>query len=166
MGRTLLAIVAAASAALPLNAGAQLPDEGPSVHSPIATDATQSSSSREVWWREDLADAKARSTRTRNALIATSAAVGLGVVFIAVGSSQCQSITRPDGDLDLLCNNTGDVLWPLGMGISVLGAIGMLTSGIVLGVSNRRQRKIQREIRQSSYGRRLQWDAPSGGFTF
>jgi hypothetical protein len=52
------------------------------------------------------------------------------------------------------------------MSISVVGAIGMLTSGIVLGVSNRRQRKIQREIRQSSYGRRLEWDAPSGRFVF
>ena len=65
-----------------------------------------------------------------------------------------------------MCNNAGDVLLPLGGTIAGLSAIGMLTSGIMLGVSNKRKRDIQRDIRRSQYGRRLQWDIPKGALVF
>ena len=50
--------------------------------------------------------------------------------------------------------------------MTIVGATGMITSGIILGVSNKRKRNIKCEIRDISYGRRLQWDAPSGGLVF
>ena len=75
---------------------------------PVATAApSMQSSCREARWREDHADADARSTRARNALIATSAATGLGIVFIMVGNSQCQVAPRGGQD-ELLCNTAGD----------------------------------------------------------
>jgi hypothetical protein len=42
----------------------------------------------------------------------------------------------------------------------------MITSGIILGVANKRKRETQRDIRRGYYGRRLQWDVPSGALVF
>ena len=55
---------------------------------------------------------------------------------------------------------------PLGGTIAGLSFVGLLTSGIMLGVSNKRKREIQRDIRRGQYGRRLQWDIPSGAVAF
>jgi hypothetical protein len=125
--------------------------------------------SQAQWWEVDLEEAKLRSKRTKNALIATSAAFGVGVILAGIGASQCQQIPSTSGSSydDLLCNNAGNVLLPLGGSIAGLSAIGMLTSGIMLGVSNKRKREIQRDIRRSQYGeRKLQWDIPSGALVF
>jgi hypothetical protein len=122
--------------------------------------------SRDAWLQRDLEDAQARSRRSRNALIGTSAAFGLGAVLAGIGASQCQSISTVNQYDDLLCNNAGNVLLPLGGTIAGLSAIGMITSGIILGVANKRKREIQRDIRRGYYGRRLRWDVPSGGLVF
>jgi hypothetical protein len=132
----------------------------------VTTAPNQSMASRDVWFQQDLEDAKARSRRSRNALIGTSAAFGLGAVLAGIGASQCQSISTANQYDDLLCNNAGNVLLRLGGTIAGLSAIGMITSGIILGVANKRKREIQRDIRRSQYGRRLQWDIPSGGLVF
>lgn len=91
-------------------------------------------------------------------------APGLGAILAGIGASQCQQIysSSTQNYNDLLCNNAGNVLLPLGGTIAGLSAIGMLTSGIMLGVSNKRKREIQR----SQYGRRLQWDIPKGALVF
>lgn len=130
----------------------------------VAT-ALDASACREAFFQQDLEDAKARSRRTRNALIGTSAAVGVGVAFMAIGNSQCQVVSRPAQDDALLCNTAGDVLWGLGVGMIVTGGIGVITSAIILGVANKRVRETKRDIR-SQYSRRVRWDAPSGGFSF
>jgi hypothetical protein len=122
--------------------------------------------SRDAWLQRDLEDAQARSRRSRNALIGTSAAFGLGAVLAGIGASQCQSISTVNQYDDLLCNNAGNVLLPLGGTIAGLSALGMITSGIILGVANKRKREIQRDIRRGYYGRRLRWDVPSGGLVF
>ena len=124
--------------------------------------------SREYWWQVDLEEAQQRSRRTKNALIATSAAFGVGAVIAGIGASQCQTVPSSTGASqdELLCNNAGNVMLPLGGAIAGLSFVGMLTSGIMLGVANKRKREIQRDIRRSQYGRRLQWDIPSGGLVF
>ena len=166
MSRTLLLAFLAFATMFPSMTRAQTQHEHTGEDPPAATAAPIAPSScREAWWREDLADADARSTRARNALIATSAATGLGIVFIMVGNSQCQVAPRGGQD-ELLCNTAGDVLWPLGLSMTVVGGVGLLTSAIILGVSNKKKRKIQREIRKSYAERRLRWDAASGGFVF
>jgi hypothetical protein len=128
--------------------------------------ANQPMPSQDAWLQRDLEDAQARSRRSRNALIGTSAAFGLGAVLAGIGASQCQSISTVNQYDDLLCNNAGNVLLPLGGTIAGLSAIGMITSGIILGVANKRKREIQRDIRRGYYGRRLRWDVPSGGLVF
>jgi len=114
----------------------------------------------------DLAEAKRQSLVVRNALIGTSAAFALGVILAGIGGSQCTSFTRPDGTQDLDCNTAGDVLLPLGGAIAGLSAIGVLTTGIMLGVRNKNKRNIEREIRRRYTERRLHFDEKSGGFVF
>ncbi len=120
------------------------------------------------WLEVDLEEASQRSRRTRNALIATSATFAVGAILAGIGASQCEQITSSSVQNynDLSCNTAGDVLLPLGGTIAGLSFVGMLTSGIMLGVSNKRKREIQREIRRGQYGRRLQWDIPSGALVF
>jgi len=116
----------------------------------------------------DLEEANERSRRTRNALIATSVTFALGAILAGVGASQCEQITSSSAQNynDLMCNRAGDVLLPLGGTIAGLSFVGMLTSGIMLGVSNKRKREIQRDIRRGQHSRRLQWDIPSGALVF
>jgi hypothetical protein len=113
----------------------------------------------------DLQEAKERSRRTRVALIATSAIFGVGVIIAGIGASQCDWITQPGSD-QYVCNNTGDVMVPLGGSLAGLSAIGMITSGAMLGVRNRNKREIERDIRRRYYGGRLRWDVESGRFVF
>lgn len=132
----------------------------------VTTGPNQGASSRDVWFQQDLEEARARSRRSRNALIGTSAAFGVGAILAGIGASQCQKFSTANTFDDLLCNNAGNVLLPLGGTIAGLSAIGMITSGIILGVANKRKREIQRDMRRSQYGRRLQWEVPSGGLVF
>ena len=131
----------------------------------IITTAPAQSASREVWFQRDLEDAKTRVRRTRNALIGTSAGFAVGLILAGSGASQCDYIDRINQNDQLDCNRAGDVLLPLGGTIAALGAIGMITSGIMLGVAKKRKREIERDYRRSVYGRRLQWD-PSGALRF
>ena len=133
----------------------------------IATSAPNQTSVQR-WLQVDLEEAKARSRRTRNALIGTSAGFLVGSIIAGIGLSQCQEVPKVQANTydTLLCNNAGKVMLPLGGTIAGLSFIGMLTSGIMLGVSNKRKREIQRDIRRSQYGRRLQWDIPSGALVF
>ncbi len=116
----------------------------------------------------DLEEARKRTRRTRIALISTSAAFALGAILTGVGFSQCTRVqaTITTNYDELVCNTAGDVLLPLGGTLTFLGFVGVLTSGIMFGKANRHKREIERDIRRSQYGRRLQWDAPSGGLVF
>ena len=114
----------------------------------------------------DLAEAKRQSLVVRNALIGTSASFALGAILGGVGASQCTTFTRPNGTEELDCNKTGDVLLPLGGTIAVLSFVGMLTTGIMLGVRNKQKREIEREIRRRYTARRLHFDEASGGLVF
>jgi len=113
----------------------------------------------------ELEEAERRSRVVRNALIGTSAGFALGVVFAGVGASQCERIDRFDDNNDWTCNTAGDVLVSLGATFLGLGAIGMLTTGIMLGVRNRDKRRLEQQLRRRS-GSRLRWDARTGAFTF
>jgi hypothetical protein len=113
----------------------------------------------------ELEEATERSRRVRVALISTSAVFGVGIILAGIGASQCQVIQRFNQD-EILCNNAGDVLLPLGGAFIAAGAIGMITSGIMLGVRNKQKREIERDMRRRYYGGRLQWDIPTGRLVF
>jgi len=114
----------------------------------------------------DLDEAKRQSRAVRNGLIGTSAGFALGVILAGAGASQCTTFTNLNGYEDLDCNNAGDVLVPLGVTFAALGAIGMITTGIMLGVKNKQKRAIEREIRLRYSKRRLRFDEESGGLVF
>jgi hypothetical protein len=130
----------------------------------IITTAPAPSASRQVWFQKDMEEANARIRKIRNALIGTSAAFAAGVVIGGIGASQCQVIERPGEDDDILCNTAGNVMLPMGATIAGLSAIGMITTGIMLGVAKKRRRDIERDFRRS-FGRRLEWD-PRGVLRF
>jgi hypothetical protein len=119
-----------------------------------------------VYFDYDLEEAEERSRRVRVALISTSAVFGVGVILAGIGASQCQSVRRFNQPDDIICNRAGDVLVPLGGTLAAIGAIGMITSGIMLGVRNKQKREIERDMRRRYYGDRFHWDVPSGGFVF
>ena len=118
------------------------------------------------YFQYELEDAKERSRRVRVALISTSAVLGVGIILAGIGASQCEIIQRFNQPDDILCNTAGDVLLPLGGAFIGAGAIGMITSGIMLGVRNKQKREIERDMRRHYYGGRLQWDIPSGRLVF
>jgi hypothetical protein len=111
----------------------------------------------------DLQEAKRQSRVMRNALIGTSAGFALGVILAGIGASQCTQINNRD---EWICNNAGDVLLPLGGTFAALGAIGMITTGIMLGVRNKHKREIERDIRRRYGSSRFRWDEKSSRFVF
>ena len=104
----------------------------------------------------DLRQAEARSRRVRSALIATSAGAALGGILLGIGASQCSTYQSFfNGTTEFVCNRAGDVLVPMGGVILTLSAIGMITSGAMLGVRNRDRRRIERDVHRRSG---LRWD--------
>jgi len=132
----------------------------------VTTAPNQVGVSRQVYFDYDLAEAKERSKRVRNGLIGTSAAFGVGIILGSVGWSQCEVIQRINQSDELFCNRAGDVLVPLGGTFLAFGAIGMITTGIMLGVRNKHKRDIERDIRRQYYGARFYWDPEAGRFVF
>lgn len=119
-------------------------------------------SAEELQALQDLDRMDEQIRRTRIALLSTTGAFGLGLALTIAGASQCQD-DRFDGDL--VCNTAGKALWGIGGSSLIAGAVGMLTSGIMLGVRQRHRRGREREIRTYSE-RRLHWDLESARLAF
>ena len=114
----------------------------------------------------ELEEANKGIRNTRNALIATSALGLVGTIVGATAFRHCQfiyyNVNRPD---DLVCTQRGDALFAAGGTIFGLAAIGMITSGIMLGVRKGKRRRLRREI-QRSQGAHLQWNVESARLEF
>lgn len=114
----------------------------------------------------ELEEANKGIRNTRNALIATSALGLVGIIVGATAFRHCQftyyNVNRPD---DLVCTQRGDALLAAGGTIFGLAAIGMITSGIMLGVRKGKRRRLRREIR-SQQGAHLQWNVESARLEF
>jgi hypothetical protein len=132
----------------------------------VITTAPSLTYANPAYFEYDLEEAKERSRRTRVALIATSAVFGVGAIIAGIGASQCESRPRINQTDEWVCNNAGDVMVPLGGTMAGLAAIGMITSGAMLGVRNRNKREIERDLRRRYYGSRFRWDVESGRFVF
>ena len=108
-----------------------------------------------------LADAQDRIRRARNGLIASASMFGFGWIFLGASIPHC----RPGTNEPLDCSGTGYALFVVGLTFSGFGAIGMITSGILLGVRKRNERLLQRSIRRRNEAR-FRWDPQSGAFVF
>lgn len=173
MQRFILAVVLLASPALASSGSAQEPQSTgyqatPSTPPPavIITTSPGEPVPSQAYYEYELEDAKERSRRVRIALISTSASFAAGLILAGIGASQCEYIDRVYSYDDIICNNAGNVLVPLGGAFLTVGVIGMITSGIMLGVRNKQKRDTEREMRRRYYGGRLRWDAESGGVVF
>ena len=114
----------------------------------------------------ELEEANKGIRNTRNALIATSALGLVGMIVGATAFRHCEFIyynfNQPD---DLVCTQRGDALFAAGGTIFGLAAIGMITSGIMLGVRKGKRRRLRREI-QSQQGAHLRWNVESARLEF
>lgn len=114
----------------------------------------------------ELEEANKGIRATRNALIATSALAGVGMIVGATAFRHCEyiyyNVNRPD---DWVCTQRGDALLAAGGTIFGLAAVGMITSGIMLGVRKGKRRRLQRDIRNQQ-GARLQWNVEAGRLEF
>lgn len=116
--------------------------------------------------QRDIDEVARQGLVLRKWLIGMSVGLAVGTILVGAGASQCESFSRVTGSNRVACNNAGEVLVPLGATIAVLSAIGMLTSGTMLGIRNKQRREIELEIRRRYSKRRLHFDTNSGGLVF
>ena len=98
--------------------------------------------------------------RARTGFIATSAALGLGLVFLGAASSQCDRV-----DDQYVCSNAGKGLGTAGTVSGAGGLVGMIVTGILWPVRQKKERDLRRSLHQRQPAR-LQWDAESGKVLF
>ena len=121
----------------------------------ILTQASDPYDTYAVWRAED------QVKRARSGLIATSAAFAVGWIFMGAAASQCNR----DANNELVCNNAGRALGTIGMISAGGGLIGMIVTGILLPVRQKKERDIRRSIHQRQPAR-LRWDLESGRVSF
>jgi len=104
--------------------------------------------------------------RTRNALIGTSVAFGVGLaLWIPVWAGD-HCVTYDFGaTTDLECDTTGKVLLGIGAPLAWGGSLGMIVSGIMLGVRKGKIRRLDQKIMLTS-DRKLQWDPSTSRMVF
>ena len=155
--------------ALLLEGAACAQDKSPDTEPATALDSTAPPAPETLYRpydQSDIDEVTRQGRVLRNWLIGTTAGLVVGTILTGAGASQCNSFSRVMGSNALACNNTGEVLVPLGGTIMVLTGIGMLTTGVMLGVRNKQKRDIEREIRRRYTTRRLHLDEKSGRLVF
>ena len=105
------------------------------------------------------------SLRSRNVLIGTAAAtvVGAALVFPAL-ANQCITFEF-GGNTQIRCTTAGKVMLGFGYPLFVGGTIGMLVSGIMLGVRKGKLRRLNDRIAYEK-SRAVRWDPASSRFVF
>jgi hypothetical protein len=107
-----------------------------------------------------LADAKDRSRRARNALIGTTATLGVGTVFLGFAIPRCEG-----SEGRLLCSDSGYFHFTAGITLVGTGALGAIVSGALLGTRNRKRKSLEDSARQRK-GAGLRWDPVLGALVF
>jgi hypothetical protein len=158
---TLAAMVFSATPALAQqNETAVQAESAPS--SSIVTTTPTEVSEDEAWLQSDLEAVQQRVRRRRIATISMGAAMTVGVILSVVPVSLCEN---PEG-FQLECQPAARPLWITGFSLFSAGFFGIITAGVMLRNAKKKKREIERDLRRIQYGRRLQWDASSGGFVF
>ncbi|MGB5812940.1 MAG: hypothetical protein WBG86_20575 [Polyangiales bacterium] len=130
------------------------------VEDPPSTDLRRS---YEEYRFEDL---ERRTRVTGNALIGTTAATALGMVFLFPGlARQCTTIQNFDGTESLDCTTAGKALVGIGFPLFIGGLTGMLITGIMYGV---RRGKVRRHEQRMAFDthRVVRWDPAAARFVF
>lgn len=127
-----------------------------------STQAPSSTSSYDEYKRDRLEET---SLRSRNVLIGTAAAtvVGAALVFPAL-ANQCVSFEL-NGTTQFQCTSGGRVMLGFGYPLLIGGSIGVLVSGIMLGVRKGKLRRLNDRIAYEK-SRAVRWDLASSRFVF
>jgi hypothetical protein len=104
--------------------------------------------------------------RTRNALIGTSVSFGVGLALLIPvwAGNHCVTYST-NTTYGRSCDKTGKVLTGIGAPLAWGGSLGMIVSGIMLGVRKGKIRRLDERIMLTS-DRRLQWDVSSSRLVF
>jgi len=101
--------------------------------------------------------------RVRIALLTMTGSFAVGAILSGTwGGLNCEG----SGDIFSCDTSKQQALAGVGAFFSGAGTIGMLTTGIMLGVRNRQKRKTEELIRQKRQTARLRWDVESSGLRF
>ena len=104
--------------------------------------------------------------RTRKALIGTSVSFGVGLALLIPVWAGDHCVTYNFGDTsNYECDTTGKVLTGIGAPLAWGGALGMIVSGIMLGVRKGKIRRLDQKIMLTS-DRKLQWDPSTSRMVF
>ncbi len=131
----------------------------------IASTPTDKRLAYDIYRRDEL---KRGIPRTRNALIGTSVAFGVGLALLIPvwTGDHCVSYSNSASNTwDYTCDTTGKVLTGIGAPLAWGGALGMIVSGIMLGVRKGKVRRLDERIMLTS-DRRLQWDISRSRLVF
>jgi hypothetical protein len=104
-----------------------------------------------------------RIRRVRIALLASTGAFAVGSILgVTWGALNCEG----NGDVFSCDASKQQGLSGAGAALTGVGTIGMLTTGIMLGVRNRQKRKTEELIRKDRQRAGLHWDIESGSLRF
>ena len=116
------------------------------------------------WEEFEYKELQLRARRSRNALIGTTAATVVGVSLVFVFAARCDAYD-PQSGTNTACYTRGqEAGLSVGAALTVGGTIGMLTSGIMLGVRNGKLRRLDDRIRLGRSA--LYWDPLRSRFAF
>lgn len=108
---------------------------------------------------------QASARRSRNALIGTSAATAVGFAMGLGFGAKCTEYVTPVGS-DRLCTTRGqEAGLTIGAMMFTGGAVGMLTTGIMLGVRKGKLRRLDDQARVGK-SRAVRWDLARSRFVF
>ena len=108
--------------------------------------------------RAELARLEAQRDRLWNWMIASSVVAITGVGLTVGGTSRCSA------GLDS-CDTTGKALGGTGIALLSLGSVGVLVTGVMLGVGAGKRNRLELWIKARSQAK-LRWDPHRGAFVF
>ena len=90
----------------------------------------------------------------------------MGLIVGATAFNHCTYVERYNYYSNLECTQRGNALLSAGGAIFGFATIGMITSGIMLGVRKGKRRRLRREMQMRAYGARLHWNGQAGQLQF
>jgi hypothetical protein len=119
-----------------------------------------------TWQEYELQELELSARRSRNALIGLTASFAVGIAFtLPALERQCATFTNFSGQDELRCTRAGKALLGVGYPLFLGGMLGMVISGIMLGVRNGKIRRLERRIADQK-ARAVQWDPARASFVF
>lgn len=140
--------------------------QSPIIVEPPATPPAQPIPSRTYEYYYRRQELAWRALRSRNALIATSAATAVGAALVfPAEANQCNSLEFAEMTGTDRCTPGGKAMVAIGYPLLVFGIIGVLGSGIAFGVAKGRLRKLDDRV-ASKKARAVRWDPARARFVF